>query len=442
LARIVLATIGSLGDLHPCLAIGRELLRRGHTVTVATTDIYRDRVERLGLRFAPIRPDWSPQTEETIRRCADLRRGPEILFRELVVPHVEASYHDLLAVCRESDLLVAGEIVFAAPLVAQKLGLPWASLILAPSSLLSACDPSVLPGLEPPRWAGVAFQRMLLRMVRLAMRNWWEPIHRLRRQQGLPASRHPFFEDKFSPHLVLAMFSPAFAHRQPDWPANTAQPGFAFFDNAAATSDQQLNRLYQRLAEFLDEGEPPVVLTLGSTAVINPGNFFSEGLQAVRSLGLRAVLLGAPEPESDAPQPDAAESGATRETSASRDVFRAAYAPYSQVFPRAAAVVHQGGAGTTAQALLAGCPMLAVPYGWDQPDNGARVARLGAGLTLARHRFNTKRVAASLARLTGEPGFRRRAQEISREMAAETGASTAVAQLETLLTASPQTPRA
>src|SRR5271154_4245808 len=82
--RIVIATIGSLGDLHPCLALGLELSQRGHQVTIATTPHYQPKVEGTGLRFRPMRPNWDPTDRAMIRQCEDLRRGPEILFRKLI----------------------------------------------------------------------------------------------------------------------------------------------------------------------------------------------------------------------------------------------------------------------------------------------------------------------------------------------------------------------
>lgn len=407
--RIVLATLGSLGDLHPCLALGLELARRGHRVTIVSTALYRARVEALGLRFKTMRPDWDPKDREMIRQCEDLRTGPEILFCRLILPHLRDSYADLLAACMDADVLISGEMVFAAPLAAEKLRLPWVSLTLSPCSFLSAQDPSVLPGLNPPRWAGSGLNRVALQFVRLAMRSWWEPVRQLRREQGLRPDCEPFFRDKFSPYLGLALFSSQLAAPQPDWPKRTVQPGFVFYDQPKREDNIPL-------IEFLDAGTPAIVFTLGSTAVANPGNFYEEGIEAALRLGRRALLLGAPDSLSIH----------------SADVLSLAYAPYSQVFPHAAVIVHQGGSGTTAQALRAARPMLIVPYGWDQPDNAARVARLGAGLTASRRGFTSKVAEPLLKRLLYEPQFQSRAEQIAsaiRKEDALTAACNAVEQI-------------
>jgi hypothetical protein len=93
--RILIATIGSLGDLHPCLALGQELIRRGHRVTIATTPYYKPKINALGIRFWPIRPDWNPIDPELIRKCEDLKKGPEVLYGKMLLPEMRNTYEDL-----------------------------------------------------------------------------------------------------------------------------------------------------------------------------------------------------------------------------------------------------------------------------------------------------------------------------------------------------------
>lgn len=410
--RILIATIGSLGDLHPCLGLAMELRRRGHRVTVASTPFYREKVEALGLAFHGVRPDWDPSNAELIRQCEDLKRGPEILFRKLILPHLRETYADLLPVAMQADFIVAGEIVYPVPLVAEKLGLRWASLILSPASFLSAEDPPVLvnvPWLIHVRKAGAPVYRAVLNLGRLGTRHWWKPVRELRREIGLRPECDPVFRDKFSPDLVLALFSRVLAQPQADWPPRTVQPGFVFFDQPGPKMKPA------DLQAFLSTGEPPLVFTLGSTAVHNPGPFFEASAEAARRLGRRAILIGA------------------QETFQSAEILGVPYAPYSQVFPRAAAIVHQGGSGTTGQALRAGRPTLIVPYGWDQPDNGARMERLGAGLMLARADYSAERAAALLTRLLTEPNFARTAENAATYIRSEDALAVACDAIESAL---------
>lgn len=413
--KIVFATIGSLGDLHPCLALATELIRRGHRVTIASTQFYQAKVEALGIGFHPLRPNWDPTNADLIRQFEDMKRGPEVLFRKFVMPELPRTYDDLLSAVAGADLMIAGELVFAAPLVAEKLHLRWASAILSPCSFFSAHDPSVLvnvPGLIHLRKAGWPVYRAALNLGRIATRYWWKPVRQLRRQQYLRPQCDPVFRDKFSPDLVLALFSRSLAEPQPDWPPQTIQTGFVFFDGQAADAAP-----LPELAAFLSSGDAPIVFAQGSTAVHNPGNFYSVSAEAAQRLGRRAVLLGAlPTPELASP-----------------NLLALPYAPYSQIFPHAAVIVHQGGSGTTGQALLSGRPMLIVPYGWDQPDNAARIVRLGTGLHLARNRYTVENAVAALQRLLGDPRIIARAAEVGRRFHAEDGLTLACDAIESIL---------
>lgn len=412
--RIVIATVGSLGDLHPCLALAWELDRRGHRVTIASTPFYRSRVEALGVGFHPIRPDWDPTNTEPIRLCEDLKKGPEVLYRKIVLPELEDTYRDLLDAARGADLMLTGEIVYAAPLVAEKLKVRWVSAILSPFSFFSSVDPSVMvnaPALIHLRKAGPAVYRLGLNIGRLATRHWSNPVRGLRRREGLRPECDPVFRDKFSPYLVLALFSHWFAAAQKDWPPQTVQPGFVFFEDRDADAAS-----LSRAAEFLSSGDASIVFTQGSTAVHNPGRFYEVSVAAARRVGRKAVLLGGRTNLEKAP-----------------DWLALPYAPYSRIFPHAAVVVHQGGSGTVGEALRSRRPMLIVPYGWDQPDNAARIERLGVGLHIARTNYSVDTAAAALQSLLDDPQFSRRAAEVGGQVAAEDGLTGACDAIESVL---------
>ncbi len=394
-----------------------ELKRRGHSLTIAATPHYRAKVEQLGIAFMPLRPDFDPTSGEMIAKCQDIRRGPEILIRELILPHLQDTYDDLLAAARNADLMIAGELVYPAPLVAEKLNLRWASAILSPTSFLSAYDPSVLtpaPELMCIRKSWL-LNRIILTLSAAATKHWWRPVRALRRAEGLGPGRNPLFHDKFAPELVLALFSRLLAQPQRDWPPQTIQPGFVFYDRPHIPDPSD-----QKLAHFLAAGDAPIVFTQGSTAVHHPGNFYKVSVEAVRHMGHRAIVIGA--------DPDT--------VPASRNVLALQYAPYSEVFPHAAVIVHQGGSGTTGQAMKAGRPMLIVPFGWDQPDNAARMVRLGSALSLSREAYSDFPAAHALTRLIAEPHFLDRAAFLKKEMQAEEGLSTACNALEQLLSRS------
>jgi UDP:flavonoid glycosyltransferase YjiC (YdhE family) len=137
MARILLTTLGSLGDLHPVLALALELRRRGHRAEIATSAFYREKIAALGLPFHPLRPDLAITDPALVRRIMDGSRGSERLLRDLLFPAVREIYEDLAPAAAGADLLVSSEIIYAAPILAAKTGLPWVSFSLAPISLRS-----------------------------------------------------------------------------------------------------------------------------------------------------------------------------------------------------------------------------------------------------------------------------------------------------------------
>jgi rhamnosyltransferase subunit B len=371
-ARIVFTTWGSLGDLHPYLALGLELQRRGHDVVVATLEAWRAQVGEAGLACLPLRPDVpadDPNATELIRRLLDAGGGPEHLFKRVFAPQARATYDDTLAAVRAgggADLLVTHQVPLTGPIVAQITGIRWVSCVLLPMGFLSAHDPATppqAPWLQPIAAAHPFLAGALNRVGRLVTRSWVEHAYRLRAELGLPPGGHPVFEGQHSPTLVLALFSPVFAQKQPDYPPQTLVTGFPFHDAG------QQRPVSPELRRFLEAGEPPLVFTLGSSAVWIADDFYQVSAEAAQRLGRRALLL-------------AGEGAAALRARGLRDTIGAFdYAPHSQVMPHASVNVHQGGVGTTGQALRAGRPMLVVPFGQDQPDNARRCVRLGVART-------------------------------------------------------------
>ena len=421
MARIVLATFGSLGDLHPALALAHELQRRGHTAVIATSEHYRTRVTRQGLPFASVRPDLSLAHPELVARVMDGPRGSEYLLRELVYPSARDMYADLLATCAGADFLLASELACVAPLVAAKLNLRWAFFALSPISLLSIHDHVVLPGpafLQRLQSLGPTANRVILSIAKAASYSWWAPLRQLRRDLGLPPGASPLFAGKYSPHLNFALFSQFLQAPQPDWPAITVQPGFCYFDEfppGPSSGAASTPPLPAPVADFLAAGPPPIVFTLGSAAVQLAEDFYVHSARAAQQLGRRAVLLLG----KNLPPPDLPPS-----------ILAWDYLPYAAIFPHAAAVVHQGGIGTTAQTMRAGRPMLIVPFAHDQFDNAARIVRLGVGRTLARQRYTANTCAKALASLLAAPVAATVATAIAAQLRQESGTSAACDSLE------------
>ncbi len=382
--RIVFASLGSLGDLHPLLALARGAADRGHTPIIAASNGFRDYVTRLGFEFRPIRPDFEFEPE-LVDHLFHPTRGPERLMREGIFPNVRATYDDLLVATTDADLLLVGELLYVAPLVAATRGIPWANAILAPTSFLSADDPCILapvPWLHPLRHLGRWPHRLTFALGRLVTRRWSAPLTALRRELGHPPAPSPVFDAKHSPLLTLALFPEFLASPQRDWPSQTVQTGFPFFKQPIADD------IAIRLTEFQAAGPAPIVFTLGSSVVHIARDFYPTAARVAQRLGQRAILLTGRNP---AP-PDLPPS-----------ILAIGYAPLDHVLPGAAAIVHQGGIGTCAEALRHGVRSLVIPHGFDQPDNADRLRRLGVGRVLRRSRLSEDTLTRELSKLLASP---------------------------------------
>jgi len=413
--RIVFFTFGSLGDIYPVLALAREMQRRGNSSVVATSPCYRSLIEREGVVFHPVRPDVDIADPAVLRRAMDLRTGARYILRDILFPALQDSYDDTIAAAADADLIVTHPVALSSFLFARKSGLPWAAVALAPASLFSVYDPAVLGGMPfAEKYARLPplFQRALRRTVALLVEPDWKSFRKLEKDLGLRPTRNPLLWTPEA-NLVLGLFSPVLGAPQSDWPANSHATGFPFLQHNDGNSPA--------LREFLDSGAPPIVFTLGSAAVGAAGDFFQQSAEAAHALGRRAVLLVGRDrrnqPVGKLPP----------------GVIAVPYAPHAIVFPRACVVVHQGGIGTTGEAMRAGRPMLVVPYSHDQPDHAARLKRLGVARSVPCKRYNATTAVREIGTLLESKMYADRAAEVGARVRAESGLNTACDLLADLL---------
>ena len=422
--RIVLSTFGSFGDVHPYVAIALELKARGHTPVIATSEVYREKMAAQDIEFVPVRPDMpsydqAAELSDLVEELMDPRRGSERVM-QLLLPHMRDIYEDLNGAVDGADLLLTHPLPLVGPIVAQMRKLPWVSSVLAPISFFSVYDPPVLPQL-PALYHLLRFSpgltRALFRQAAKKLDRLMEPVYRLRAELGLPRGEQPLFGGQHSPASVLGLFSNVLAQPQRDWPANSVVTGFCFSDRRDFFGE---TRMSNELKTFLDDGPPPIIFTLGSSAFWAARDFYNDSMAAAAELGRRALLLiGHVRNLPPGPLP--------------AGVAAFEYAPYSEVLPRACAIVHQGGVGTTGQGLRSGRPVLILPHAHDQFDNAARVVRLGCGRSLARPRYNRRTAIGELRKLLDEPRHGESAERIGKIVREEQGAKVAADEIEKVL---------
>jgi UDP:flavonoid glycosyltransferase YjiC (YdhE family) len=395
----ILATLGTDGDVFPFIGLGCALVARGHRVTLAGPETYRERCLALGFEFCPI---VTAQEEEQMLADPDmwhpLRSG--LMMARWGMAMLPRQYEALSRLALEpGTVLVANPGLLPGRLVQEKLKVPLASLLLQPGLIPSCSAPPEMPGgltipwwlphpLRHAYWLGVDAVGYLL-VAR--------SLNRFVSRLGLPPIRR-LFRWWFSPDLVIGLFPSWFAKPQADWPPQIRLAGFGRYDGVKA-------ELADDVRAFCQAGPPPVAFTLG-TGMTHAARFFRAAAAACGAAGVRGLLL-TKYPELIPP-------------SLPPTVRHCAFAPFRQLLPLCGAIVHHGGVGTTAAALEAGCPQLVLPLAWDQPDNAARVKRLRVGDFLGARQRSSGHVARALARLLC-PAVRERCREVALLAARDNG---------------------
>lgn len=386
--KVLLPTVGSAGDIHPFLAIGLAMQARGHEVEVMTNPLFADLVRQTGLDFYPV---------GTTEHCENTYNSPKlwhpvhgfgVLWRRMARYAIEPVYQRIAhhAESRSAGgslTVLATPLMLGARLAQEKLKLPLVTAYTAATMLRSCAHPLTLAHWRVPRWV----PRVARAAAWSALDKW--KLHPMvaddlppwRERLALPVLRESVFGQWIhSPSAGVTLFPPWFASASTDWPPQVKQAGFPLYDG-----DKSLG-LDARLLDFLGQGAPPIVFTPGSAMARGQG-FFEAAVRTCQTLGRRGVLLSA----------DAGQVPAVLPSS----VLHCTYAPFGLLLPRAAALVHHGGIGTTAQGLRAGLPQVLTPLGFDQFDNAMRLEMLGVGTSVLRQDTQFDSMAPLLRDLLG-----------------------------------------
>ena len=373
----------------PFIAIGHELLERGHWVSLAAPAPFEAMARRVGLDFQPL---GTVADYEAVIRRPDLWH-PQQGFRPMFDYALRVAEPACLWLgatwARGLDLLVvASPLSWGARLAQDLYDLPTATLHVMPFLIESRYDPPRLPGLPLPRILPAALRAYVNRGVdHVAVGPFTLPsLNALRARFGLdPVRRLRHWWN--SPTRMLLMFPDWYAEPQADWPTQAVQLGFPLVDRFGDVA-----AMPPELEAFLADGEAPIVFTYGS-AMIQGAAFFETAVRICRRMGRRGVLLAPRGGQIPEPLPPG--------------IIHLAYAPLSALLPRSAALVHHGGVGTVAQALAAGIPQLVIPVAFDHFDEGRRLKDRTLGATMSRRAFRPARAARMLGRLLSDPAVAR-----------------------------------
>ena len=415
-SHAVLVALGSSGDVHPFLGLGRELRRRGHRVTLVAAGWFRQVAEGAGLEFVDPLPDLDFVASIRDERIWDPLRGTPVILERFVRPLLEPVYRLIErtsaadAAAGWSTVVAASSLAFGARVAQEHLGVPLVTVHLSPSLFRGIDDAPRVPGLfvhRGPRWLRRLQWNLADRFLIDPLIGAW--LNSFRAGLGLPAARGLCREWMHSPRCTLGLFPAWFAAPEPEWPAQARLTGFPLY------SEEGVSDADHRMRAWLEEGSPPILFTPGS-AHLHGHEFFAAASDACQRLGRRGLLLTRFPDQIPRALPDG--------------VRHAAFVPFRWLVPRSAALVHHGGIGTLSQGLAGGVPQIVMPMGFDQFDNTARIERLGVGLALARKSFRGPALAALLGKLLADQSVADRCRAAADRFAGADGIAAAADEVE------------
>jgi sterol 3beta-glucosyltransferase len=408
--HVAIIAAGSRGDLQPCVALGRGLAARGDRVTLIAGARYAPMAADAGLALAPLTAD---PTE-----ILDSAAGQELLaggrdpvrflrgFRRILGPMAERLLAELLDGAKGADLVLGPTLALLPRHLGEHLRVPWALIHFQPSQPTSAFPHPFVPWTDHlGPWANrigyLAVDQIAWQLSRPFINPWRRDV------LGLPplSLGGPMRAARRGGVPVLACFSRAVVPRPRDWPPHVNMTGYWFLDDPAWEPSATL-------VDFLNAGSRPVYVGFGSMRPKDPEATDRMVREALREAGVRGIVQGDPETSTD-------------------DVLAVQDVPHSWLFPRMAAVVHHGGAGTTAAGLRAGVPTVVCPFFGDQPYWGERVAALMAGPEpVPFNNLTPARLASAIRHALDSPQITDHAAALGRLISTEDGVARACKALE------------
>jgi sterol 3beta-glucosyltransferase len=409
--RLTIFAAGSRGDIQPCLALGKGLQEYGFEVTLTAPQNFAELASSHGLRFHPLRADaqkiMASEAGQNFMEEGNANLIKQIrMARRMLGPVAVQMAEDVFAACQDSEALISLAVfaLFAKP-TAEVRGMP---LILVEPTPMHPTGDFPAPGWPVQRDMGRRLNRFSGYAMLQVLWQWYRPfVNGFRQKLDLPADGSGSFSRILASTPLLGAYSPRMVPKPADWPETAHITGYWFAESGKEWEPPA------DLQAFLEAGEPPVYVGFGSMAGRNPEKLVRLVLEALQLSGQRGVLLTG--------------WGGMRALDAPKNVFILDSAPHDWLFPRMAAVVHHGGAGTTAEGLRAGIPAVILPFAVDQPFWGRRVAQAGVGPEpISLKKLTPENLASAIhAGVTGSE-MRRRAAIIGKVIRAEDGVREAV----------------
>lgn len=402
--RIIILTVGSRGDVQPYVALGVGLQQSGYQVTLATDTSFEQFVRDYGLKFAPLRAAFL-QLMQTPEGRAALAGNNRLRLMQQIMPMLRNMMDDAWAAAHDADAIVYHPKVLAGYHIAEKMGVPGLLALAIPlySRTRSFANPALGGGNYGPILNKVSYNLFL----QAALFPYRRMINAWRKDcLGLPS----FTTDLVlhgRPVPKLYAYSNHVVPRPDDWDSSTFVTGYWFLDRDHAWQPPS------DLRAFVEAGAAPVYIGFGSMAGQHAALTTQVVRAAVHEAGQRAIMVSG--------------SGGLVASDISDTVYTIDSVPHDWLFPRCAAVVHHGGAGTTGAGLRAGKPMIVCPFFGDQPFWGRRVAELGVGpQPIPQKRLTIAGLAQAIRVAVTDTSMQERANMLGQQIRTEQGVEHAV----------------
>lgn len=416
--RIAVNTLGTRGDVQPYIALGLGLQQAGHSVRIITHEIFGPFVREHGLDLYPLPLD--PRQVLINQALTELGNNPLLISRWLKAnfqPVLRDIFAATLAANADAELMLNSGLSFAGWHVAEKLDIPAIATMLwpmTPSRHLPGAVGRIPPAWLPSRGLANYYSTKLFNQL---FYNLMLPLVNQCRQEilDLPSISARDYWSLDSPRSatpIIYGYSPSVVPRPSDWGDYQQIAGYWFLDMAQDYDPDA------QLLEFLATGPPPVVVGFGSMVDRQQETINRLITDALQETGQRAILLGG-----------WSELGLGHLPSS---ILRVDAVPHDWLFPRVSAVVHHGGAGTTAAALRAGIPSVVVPWFGDQFFWAWRVRELGAGpAPIPRKELTAAKLAAAIRQAVDDESIKHQATHLSQQICTEDGVGSAVRLIDT-----------
>lgn len=411
--KITIIALGTRGDVQPYVALGLGLKAAGHEVTLASLDLFEDFVTDYGLEFASlgsVSNKFKQGSTKERKRSTTPFHGlfGRVRFWRLLCSSLEASMVNTWNICQGTEAIIYSRLNLTAYHVAESLKVPVIAAYTNPLTPTTAF-PNPLYKLDfqlngTLNWlTHVLEEQFRWQFARNKINQWRQETLKLP-----PVNITGVYSRQQKQQIpILHCYSPHVIAKPPDWPNRAHVTGYWFLEGSSNWQPPK------ELLDFLAAGLPPVYIGFGSMSDRDPQALTKLALDALSKTGQRGILLTGWGALSNAELPD--------------NVFKIDSAPHDWLFPKMAAVVHHGGAGTTAAGLRAGVPSVIIPFGADQPFWGEKVAELGVGTKpILRTKLTVESLAAAIRAATTNEAMKARARNLGEKIRSEDGVKTAV----------------